>query len=132
MFLTKDVETATSAFSGLGIGGILPALVYSIFNTSLPEEILFRGFLLKNFQNRFGYKPANIIQSVIFGLLHGAMFLSAIGIVKAIVLVLFTGAFAYFMGYINEKKAGGSIIPSWIIHALSNIVASFMALFSVI
>ena len=132
LMLVKDIETATSEFTGLGVKGIFAALVYAIFNTSLPEEIFFRGFILKRLQSKFGYNIANIIQSILFGLLHGVMFFSNVGVIKALIVILFTGTVAYVMGYINEKKAGGSILPSWIIHATSNIFASFIALFSII
>ena len=132
IYLIKDIETATSEFAGMGISALLPALIYAIFNTSLPEEILFRGFLLKRIVSKFGYMIANIIQSTIFGLLHGFMFFNVLGIVKTIVIILFTGIIAFAMGYINEKKANGSILPSWFIHALSNIFASIIAMFSLI
>lgn len=130
MYLIKDIETAISEFDGMGISALLPALVYAIFNTSLPEEILFRGFLLKRVASKFGYITANIIQSMIFGLLHGIMFFNVLGVAKAIVIILFTGIVAFAMGHINEKKANGSVLPSWFIHALSNIFASIVAMFS--
>lgn len=132
LYLIKDIETATSEFKGLGISALLPALIYAIFNTSLPEEIFFRGFLLKRLSNKFGFRIANVIQSIIFGLLHGIMFFSLVGVVKAIIIILFTGIVAYAMGYVNEKKANGSILTSWFIHALSNIFASIIAMFSII
>ena len=132
LYLIKDIETATSEFKGLGISAILPALIYAIFNTSLPEEIFFRGFLLKRLSNKFGFRIANVIQSIIFGLLHGIMFFSLVGIVKAMIIILLTGIIAYAMGYVNEKKANGSILPSWYIHALSNIFASIISMFSII
>lgn len=132
LYLIKDIETATSEFKGLRISALLPALIYAIFNTSLPEEIFFRGFLLKRLSNKFGFRIANVIQSIIFGLLHGIMFFSLVGVVKAIIIILFTGIVAYAMGYVNEKKANGSILPSWFIHALSNIFASIIAIFSII
>ena len=132
LYLIKDIETATSEFKGLGISALLPALIYAIFNTSLPEEIFFRGFLLKRLSNKFGFRIANLIQSIIFGLLHGIMFFSLVGVVKAIIIILFTGIVAYAMGYVNEKKSNGSILPSWFIHALSNIFASIIAMFSII
>ena len=132
IYLIKDIETATSEFAGMGISALLPALIYAIFNTALPEEILFRGFLLKRIASKFGYMIANIIQSTIFGLLHGFMFFYVLGIVKTIVIIFFTGIIAFAMGYINEKKANGSILPSWFIHALSNIFASIIAMFSLI
>lgn len=132
LYIIKDIETATSEFKGLGISALLPALIYAVFNTSLPEEIFFRGFLLKRLSNKVGYRIANILQSMIFGLLHGIMFFSLVGIFKAIMIILFTGAVAFAMGYVNEKKANGSILPSWFIHALSNIFASVIAMFSII
>ena len=132
LYLIKDIETATSEFKGLGISAILPALIYAIFNTSLPEEIFFRGFLLKRLSNKFGFRIANVIQSIIFGLLHGIMFFSLVGIVKVTIIILLTGIVAYAMGYVNEKKANGSILPSWYIHALSNIFASIISMFSII
>lgn len=130
--IIKDIETATSEFKGLGISALLPALIYAIFNTSLPEEIFFRGFLLKRIASKFGYLIANIIQSIIFGLLHGIMFFNILGVVKTIIIIFFTGLIAFAMGYVNEKKANGSILPSWFIHALSNIFASIVEMFSLI
>ena len=130
--IIKDIETATSEFKGLGISALLPALIYAILNTSLPEEIFFRGFLLKRIASKFGYLIANIIQSVIFGLLHGIMFFNILGVVKTIIIIFFTGLIAFAMGYVNEKKANGSILPSWFIHALSNTFASIVEMFSLI
>lgn len=132
IYLIKDVETAVSEFNGMGIKGLLPALIYSVFNTSLPEELLFRGFLLKRLANKFGYMSANIIQSVIFGLLHGVMFFNVLDVARVLLIVFFIGIIAFSMGYLNEKKANGSILPSWFIHALSNIFASIVAMFSLV
>lgn len=132
LYIIKDIETAASEFKGLGVSALLPALIYAIFNTSLPEEIFFRGFLLKRLSHKMGFRIANIIQSSLFGLLHGILFFGLTGILKAIIIILLTGASAFAMGYVNEKKANGSILPSWFIHALSNIFAAGMAMFSVI
>ena len=130
IYLIKDVETAVSEFNGMGIKGLLPALIYSVFNTSLPEELLFRGFLLKRLANKFGYMSANIIQSVIFGLLHGVMFFNVLDVARVLLIVFFIVIIAFSMGYLIEIKATGSILPSWFIHALSNIFASIVAMFS--
>jgi hypothetical protein len=43
-----------------------------------------------------------------------------------------TGLVAFVMAYINEKKADGSILPGWAVHACANIVASVFVLFSVL
>lgn len=132
LYLTKDVETATSEFEGLGISALLPAFVYAVFHTSLPEELLFRGFLLKRLSHPFGFRTANIIQGLLFGLLHGAMFLNLAGLTRTILIIFVTSGIAFAMGYINEKKSGGSILPSWFIHATANLFAAVVAMFSLV
>ena len=121
LYSLKNVNVASSEFTGLGIKSLPSILIYAIFNTSLPEEILFRGFLLKRIGNKFGFIVSNGIQSLLFGCIHGIMFFSAIGILKSMLIILFTGIIGWIMGYINEKKANGSILPSWFIHAVANI-----------
>lgn len=130
--MIKNVKIATSAFQGLGTSAIPAIIVYAVLNTSLPEEILFRGFLLKRLSDRCGFAMGNAVQSVLFGLLHGFMFYSMVGTVKTVAIVLFTGGVARCMGYINEKNAAGSIIPSWSIHALSNIFSGICSAFMLI
>jgi len=132
LYMLKDVEIATSEFAGLGLPAIPAIVIYATFNTALPEEILFRGFLLKRIQNKFGFGVANVVQAFIFGFVHGVMFWGVVGVVKALVVIIFTGVIAWLMGYINEKKCEGSIIPSWIIHTISNIFAGICAAFSLI
>ena len=130
LIFLKGVETATSDFSSLGMSAIPAILIYAIFNTALPEEILFRGFLLKRISNRFGFNAGNAIQALLFGLMHGIMFISSVGVLLAIIVILFTGAIGWFMGYTNEKKADGSILPSWCIHAIANIFSGICSAFS--
>ena len=132
LYLTKDVETATSEFEGLGISALLTAFVYAVFHTSLPEELLFRGFLLKRLSHPFGFRAANIIQCLLFGLLHGAMFLNLAGLTRTILIIFVTSGIAFAMGYINEKKSGGAILPSWVIHATANLFAAVVAMFSLV
>lgn len=132
MFIIRDVESAVSQFQGLGFVGLPSVILYALLNTSLPEEILFRGFLLKRLKNVCSFPLANMIQSIIFGLLHGGMFIAFAGIVKAVLLVICTGSIAFAMGYVNEQKANGSIFPSWMIHFVSNLFSGMISLFSVI
>ena len=104
LYSLKNVNIASSEFTGLGIKSLPSILIYAIFNTSLPEEILFRGFLLKRIGNKFGFIVSNGIQSLLFGCIHGIIFFSAVGILKSIVITLFTGMIGWIIGYINEKK----------------------------
>lgn len=129
--ITKDVETATSRFSGLGVSGLAGAIVYSFIQTSFTEEMFFRGFLLKRIGHKFGFYAGNIIQSILFALLHCAMFITSTSVINVILITLFTGMIAFVMGIINEKDAEGSIFPSWCIHGTANIISSIFSLFSV-
>lgn len=131
LYILNDVQLATSEFSGLGVKAIPAIIVYAVFNTSLPEEILFRGFLLKRLSNKFEFTISNIIQAILFGLMHGIL-LICIGIFKAILIIIFTGLIGWIMGYINEKKADGSIFPSWMIHATANVFSDICAAFLLI
>ncbi len=132
LYAVRGVEMATSDFTGLGVSAIPAIVVYATLNTAFPEELIFRGFILKRLENKFGFNVANFIQSVLFGLLHGVMFFNLVGIVKTVLIILFTSVVAWFMGYINEKCSNGSIIPSWIIHTISNLFSGICAAFSII
>ena len=129
LYSVKNVETATSEFTGLGVNAIHAILVYAVFNTALPEEILFRGFLLKRIANKTGFAIGNMIQAVLFGLMHGVLFFSSVGTIKAILITLFTGFIGWLMGFINEKKTDGSILPGWLIHSIANIFSGLSAAF---
>lgn len=128
--LTRSIETATSAFSGMGLKALPSILIYSFLQTSLPEELLFRGFLLKRLVNHMPFVFANTIQAIAFGLLHGVLFASVVSLEVTFFIIFFTGAIAAYLGFVNEKKAGGSILTSWIIHALANILSGLVAAFS--
>lgn len=132
LYMIRDIDTATSEFTSLGVNAIPAIVIYAAFNTAFPEEILFRGFLLKRMANKFDFNIANLTQALLFGLLHGVMFFSLVGVIKAILIIFFTGAIAWFMGFINEKKSDGSIIPSWIIHTIANLFSGICAAFSII
>ncbi len=132
LYAIRDVKTASSDFTGLGTNAISAIIVYAAFNTAFPEEVLFRGFLLKRLTNKFGFHTANLIQAALFGLLHGIMFISLTGNLETILITIFTGTIAWFMGYINEKYSDGSIIPSWIIHTISNLFSGICSAFLII
>ncbi|WP_061603456.1 CPBP family intramembrane glutamic endopeptidase [Streptococcus gordonii] len=130
--IVKDLKTATSSFSGLGLQALPAVLIYSLFQTSLPEELLFRGFLLKRFSVRLPFGVANTIQAALFGLLHGLMFITEVSWLQTLVIILCTGGIAAYLGFVNEKKSGGSILASWIMHALANVVTGMLSAFLLI
>ena len=75
---------------------------------------------------------ANTIQAALFGLLHGLMFITVISWQQTLLIILCTGGIAAYMGFVNEKKSDGSILASWIIHALANVITGSLSAFMLI
>ena len=117
--LKADWNQSTSA--GLGIIGIPSAIINSFVHTAFSEEILFRGFIQKRLQKIFSFKIATIIQAVLFGLAHIVLIMDRLNFVEAVVLALYPIIPGILLAYTNEKKADGSIIPSWLMHGFMNI-----------
>jgi len=108
---------------GFGANSIAILLVIAIFKTSFAEEILFRGFIAKRLISVFGFRKGNLIQAIIFGILHTILFLIITkNLIHLSLIFIFPTIAAYLFGYLNEKKANGSIIPSWISHGLANTI----------
>jgi membrane protease YdiL (CAAX protease family) len=128
-FLPGDTQLANARFAGKGIATLPGAIVFSFLATALPEEILFRGFIGGRLGTRFGFVAGNTIQAVLFGLLHGATLFNAIGFWLPLIIIAFTGTIGWIMGYIN-RKASGSILPSMVIHGLSNIYSCVIIMFA--
>ncbi|WP_159721606.1 CPBP family intramembrane glutamic endopeptidase [Enterococcus sp. CSURQ0835] len=122
--LLAGIELANSQFTNLNFKALIAILIYAFIKTALAEEIFFRGFLLKRLQQRLGFLPANLIQAVIFGGLHGLLLLTQTTSPLILFISLFTGTVGFVFGGLNEKLAGGSLFPSWLIHGLSNLVSS--------
>ncbi|MCQ2529151.1 MAG: CPBP family intramembrane metalloprotease [Saccharofermentans sp.] len=124
-----DVTTAGSGFAGKGMAGIPLAFVYGLIRTGLSEEILFRGFILKRISGKFGFMAGNVIQAIAFGLVHGVPFGAAthnVGVTVA--LTILPAIVGFILGWVNEKKASGSIVPSWMLHGITNVIVTCMAL----
>ncbi len=117
--LKADWNQSTSA--GLGIIGIPSAIINSFVHTAFSEEILFRGFIQKRLQKILSFKIATIIQAVLFGLAHIVLIMDRLNFVEAVVLALYPIIPGILLAYTNEKKADGSIIPSWLMHGFMNI-----------
>ncbi len=123
-----DVDAAESAYQGMGLGALPTVLVYAFLQTGLSEEILFRGFLLKRLMAKWGFVVANIVQALIFGALHLTMVWGQVGFLAGMVIVIYPMIPAVLMSILNEKKADGSILPSWLVHGTINTVSALMVL----
>ena len=95
---------------------------FTVLQTSLSEEIMFRGFLCKRFCKKFGEKIGNIVQALIFGVVHIAA-LPDKNILAMLIVVLLTGGIGYALGWLSLKKVQGSILYGWAIHATVNILS---------
>ncbi len=128
-FLPEGVTTAGSQFAGQGIFALPSVFFYAFLRTALSEEILFRGFLLKRIQSRFGFMTGNCVQALLFGLMHGIPFgLATNNALAFLLLTLIPGLFGWYQGWLNEKKCEGSIIPSWILHGCINLLTAILSL----
>ena len=92
--VSDGITTAGSQFAGKGFIAIPAALAYGYIRTGLSEEIVFRGFLLKRTMNKFGFGAGNLLQAILFGLLHGIPFgLATHNIAVTVLLTILPGAF---------------------------------------
>jgi membrane protease YdiL (CAAX protease family) len=130
LFFTPDIlqASATTMYlqDGLSATAVICTLIFAFIQTGLSEEILFRGFLAKRLIHALGFLRGNIVQAVLFGLLHSFIILSGIGWLTTAIIVFFAASNAMVMVYVNEKVFGGSILPSWILHGISNSVPILM------
>ena len=95
----------------------------------LVEEMVFRGFLLKRIKNKFGFGIGNLIQAVLFGLLHGIPFgMATQNILVTVLLTILPGAFGWYQGWLNEKRCGESIVSSWLLHGTMNFIVTCLSL----
>lgn len=123
---------ASNQFAGLGLAGLIPALLYAMIQTGLSEELLFRGFLLKRLAKSFGFQVGNLLQSLVFGCIHGALLWTVLPFPIILLVVLSTGLAGYVMGWMNERVGGGSIVTSWSIHSLTNLMTACLSLFQIL
>lgn len=124
--MMKSPDTVTGKLSHMGVGAASTAMLVliALVKTSLTEEILFRGFIAKRLVKATNFRTGNIVQALIFGVLHLLIFLSIEASVLLLAFVFIVPAvFAYTLFYLNEKLANGSIIPGWIAHGVGNLIA---------
>ncbi len=123
---------AASRFAGSGLLGVLPVLLYALIQTSLSEELFFRGFLGKRLIGKFGLQVGNAVQATVFGLVHVFVLAQVASPLQLAIIGVLTALNGWIMGWINEELAGGSILPSWMLHAAANLVVGLGAAFGLL
>jgi membrane protease YdiL (CAAX protease family) len=83
------------------------------------EELAFRGFIQKGFENSFGKTIGLLLASVLWGLIHGVNTLYAIAPAFAAGLIL---------GYVWQQT-GGNTIASALMHGINNSISFALAYF---
>ena len=123
--LTPPSITGKLRLMGLNTNTIIIILIIALLKTSFAEEILFRGFIAKRLIKKFNFKIGNILQALIFGIIHFILFyaLSKSTILPILFIFAFSTFAGWIIGYIKEKYANGSIIPGWIAHGLGNVIS---------
>jgi len=129
----SSTASPTAAIKGLGFSffSVFYSLIYSVIQTGLSEEILFRGVIAKWLIRKLGYRNGNLLQALIFAAIHVLLLMSTqAGSSFALAILFFLMPFilGYIMGYVNEKHGNGSIIPSWIIHGATNLFVALTQL----
>jgi membrane protease YdiL (CAAX protease family) len=84
------------------------------------EELAFRGFVQRGFENSFGKTAGLLIASILFGVLHGLNSLRSIIPVTAVSL---------FLGYIWQKTDGNTTASAWM-HGLYDAIAIAITYFA--
>ena len=97
----------------------------------MAEELFFRGFLAKRLCASLGFFRGNAIQAVIFALLHLLLFINYLPVLSLVAITVLTGINGWIMGWLNEQAAGGSVIPSWMLHSLANLLVALGMAFNV-
>lgn len=112
---------------GFSVEAALVVLVVALFKTALSEEIIFRGVIAKILIAKIGLLSGNILHAVGFGVLHITLFMLFAGgqlQLWAIALIFSLTTFgSWILAHLNESVGNGSIVPSWILHGLTNVAA---------
>lgn len=123
---------ATSRFMGAGLLALVPILLYAFIQTGLAEELFFRGFLAKRLCASFGFSCGNAIQAIVFALLHLLLFINYLPVLSLIAITVLSGINGWIMGWLNEQAAGGSVLPSWMLHSLANLLVALGTAFNLL
>lgn len=132
-YIESSSAVTANVFAGLGFAAVIPALIENFIANGVAEEILYRGFLCKRLCHRFGSTAGILLQAVLFGLMHNALYALAgldVGLWYHTLMFVFTGTGALLLGVLNEKIFNGSILPSIVLHGAGNFIASMLIAFS--
>jgi len=128
--LTETDGFVAGELYGTGMIGLFSAFSFAFIQTGLSEEILFRGFIGKRASQKWGFVTGNMLQAILFGLVHGIpAFILTGNLVLAVWVTVVATVLGILLGYIM-KASGGSIIFCWLLHAIGNFIPSVIEVLS--
>lgn len=98
---------------------LIVIIVFHLVLVGPCEELAFRGFVQRGFENSFGRMKSLLIASVLFGLLHG------LNTLYAIIPILVGGL---VLGYVWQQT-GGNTTASALMHGINNSISIAIAYF---
>jgi len=115
-----DAESLVYAIMPRDVVQLIALIGISLALVGPVEELAFRGFVQKGFENSFGKTTGLLIASILFGFLHGLNSLHSILPVTAVSL---------FLGYVWQKTDGNTVTSAWM-HGLYDAIAIAIAYFA--
>jgi len=98
---------------------LIAVIAISLLLIGPCEELAFRGFVQKGFENSFGKPKGLLIASILFGLLHG---------LNTPYAIVPTFAAGIILGYVWQKT-GGNTTASALMHGINNSISFSIAYF---
>lgn len=116
-------QPSANAYEGFGTSAIIPAIFVCFVQQALAEEVLFRGFIGKRLNSKFGFNLGNAAQAMVFGLIHIILSISdEKDMISYLIIFVSITAGGWLLGYLDEKLCKGSIIPSILLHGVGNYI----------
>ena len=120
LFHSENVNISNYADVPRTLKGFLSIFLYEAFYIALGEEIFFRGWLGGWLNRRLGFPVGNLIQSSCFLLPHLMLLTVSLEFWPILIPQFAAG---WLQGWLRYKS--GSILPSWLLHSLSNALSAF-------
>jgi membrane protease YdiL (CAAX protease family) len=120
--LGPEPDAANLTYAVLPRNGLqlIALLAISIALVGPAEELAFRGFVQRGFENSFGKVGSLLIASILFGLLHG---LNSFYSILPVTIV------SLFLGYVWQKTDGNTTATAWL-HGLYDAIAIAISYFA--
>jgi CAAX amino terminal protease family. len=118
-------EMNTAAYTGWprNMGSLMLIFVVEMLNRALPEEVFFRGWLGGCMVRRFGFWMGNTLQALVFLFPHLLLLTVTMALWPITILQFAAG---WLQGWLRWRSE--SVIPSTMVHAITNILGALPVL----